>query len=469
MKLLKEPTQKLSVRELSFLGLAFMAPTALAPLFNKASEDAHGAPALTATIAFLAVFVTAFSYKRLARDYDWHGSIYMYAKKSMHRYAGFLTGWTALLFYMLAVSSSVMIAARLLHDSIPFLPYVLIVLVMLFGAAVVNYIGPRFAAYICLALFLLVCASFFIYTMVCLMSVNKGVGNIISAVPFVPQGGNFFDVLLGGGAACMAFLGFESITSLSEETKDPQVKITRAMVISIIVAGVLFIIESYVTGLVLDTPNVDTASSSYSIIDAARKSGGPPMLGIYYFAMIFSGPLVAIVGQSAAARMLFTMGRTGTLPRKVFARRRQGTLIPSSGILFVVVFCLIASLLKSRLSMVTELMRFTGSLLFVMIHAMSLYKYFFLKQRTNPLTLRNFRNVFPEIVFPAFGFLFGFAMWINVALPAFVEGLIWLGAGCGVIALMYHFRHTKRLTSKESELSKEVEESEVKEVETDAD
>jgi amino acid transporter len=444
MKLFSKATEKLRTRELIFMGLAFLAPTALVPLFGGAAKEAHGAPALTSIIALLATLITAVSYIRLARDYEWSGSIYMYAKKSMHRYVGFLTGWTAALFYALAVASSVMIAARILHESIPALPYILIVFVFIFGAAAVNYAGPRLAAYVCLGIFLLILASFFVFALVCLMSVSKGAGEVISSVPFVPQGANFGGILLGGGAACMAFLGFESITSLSEETRSPNLRISRAMIYAIIAAGILFFVESYVAGIVLGAPNPEASASAYSISEAARKAGGPPMVGIYNFAMVMSGPLVAIVGQSAASRMLFTMGRTGTLPRKVFSWRRTGTMIPIADMLMVVVFCFIAALIKTRLSMITELMRFSGSLLFVMVHAMLLYKYFFLKQRTTKLTSRNFWVVFPEIVFPTLGFLFGFAMWINVDPAAFIEGLIWLVVGVGIITGMYQYRHRTR-------------------------
>jgi amino acid transporter len=448
MKLFSKATEKLRTRELIFMGLAFLAPTALVPLFGGAVKEAHGAPALSSIIALLATLITAVSYLRLARDYEWSGSIYMYAKKSMHRYAGFLTGWTAALFYALAVASTVMIAARILHERIPSIPYILIAFVFIFGAAAVNYAGPRLAAYVCLGIFLLIFASFFVFALVCLMSVSKGAGDIVSLVPFTPQGANFGGILLGGGAACMAFLGFESITSLSEETHNPKVKVSRAMIYSIIGAGILFFVESYVAGIVLGAPNPDASVSAYSISAAARKAGGPPMVGIYNFAMVMSGPLVAIVGQSAASRMLFTMGRTGTLPRRVFSWRKKETMIPVADMLMVVVFCFIAALLKTRLSMVTELMRFSGSLLFVMVHVMLLYKYFFLKQRTTRLTIRNFWVVFPEIVFPSLGFLFGFAMWINVDPAAFIEGLIWLVVGVAIITVMYQYRHRTRRPTK---------------------
>jgi amino acid transporter len=454
MKLFSKATEKLRTRELIFLGLAFLAPTALVPLFGGAAKAAHGAPALTSVIALLATLITAVSYIRLARDYEWTGSIYMYAKKSMHRYAGFLTGWTAALFYALAVASSVMIAARILHESIPALPYILIVFVFIFGTAAINYAGPRLAAYACLAIFLFILASFFVFTKVCLMSVSKGAGEVITAAPFVPNGANFGGILLGGGAACMACLGFESITSLSGETNNPKIKVSNAMIYSVVIAGILFLIESYAAGIVLGVPNPEASASAYSISEAARKAGGPPMVGIYNYAMVMSGLLVAIVGQSAASRMLFTMGRTGTLPRRVFSWRRKGTMIPVADMLMVVVFCFIAALIKTRLSMITELMRFSGSLLFVMVHAMLLYKYFFLKQRTTKFTIRNFWVVFPEIVFPTLGFLFGFAMWINVDPAAFIEGLIWLVVGVGIITAMYQYRHrTRGLAKAEGDVS----------------
>jgi putrescine importer len=439
---MKSKRPKLRIRDLVILSASFMTPAGVALVIGGTSVMADGAPASAFTIAALAILFTAASYKKLIEDYPYAGSVYIYAGRGVNRYAGFLTGWTALLFYLLAAGSAIIVSARLMGSMAGF-PYMLSVIIIVIIALAANIFGPKICARVCLVLFILGLAAVLIYILVCMMAAGRGtgVGSAFSTVPFTNGGKGFRPVFAGAGVAGFAFLGFESISTLAEDMPEGSgkasraYKIGKALIVSCLIMAVLYILQAYASGIVLRPE--PGQPYGISMMDAAGKAGGPPMRGIYTFAMLLAGPLVAITAMSAAARLMQAMGRTGDLPAKVFARKRWGRAgVPPYNLLICAAVMIILGLLKSQLNMITELMRFSGLLCFVAVNLLVLWIYWFSGKE---------RKILKTLVIPTAGMLITFYMWTGVEIIAFSEGLIWIAAGIGVLGLNYKLKYKPRV------------------------
>ncbi len=123
--------------------------------------------------------------------------------------------------------------------------------------------------------------------------------------------------MLGGVAiACYSFLGFDAVTTLSEETKDPTRSIPRATVIAAAAGGAIFIAISYLMGRVHPSPvfqNVDNAG--FEII---RMAASPLFDTAFMVVLLVSNVAAAMCAQAGSSRLLFVMGRSRTLPPRFF-------------------------------------------------------------------------------------------------------------------------------------------------------
>src|SRR6266567_3347654 len=91
----------LKLRDLIFYGIIVIQPTAPMPLFGVVSQEARGHVVTAVLIAMVAMLLTAVSYGRMARVYPSAGSAYAYISGEFGVTAGFFTGWSVLLDYLL--------------------------------------------------------------------------------------------------------------------------------------------------------------------------------------------------------------------------------------------------------------------------------------------------------------------------------------------------------------------------------
>ena len=129
--------------------------------------------------------------------------------------------------------------------------------------------------------------------------------------PFAPNG--FSGVLKGVSAVFFAYIGFDAISTTAEECKNPQRDLPRAMLISLVICTVLYILITLVlTGMVnyKELAVGDPLSFVFKRLDLNWLSG------IIAFSAIIAMASVLLVFQVGQPRIWMSMGRDGLLPRK---------------------------------------------------------------------------------------------------------------------------------------------------------
>src|SRR6185312_9548984 len=128
-----------------------------------------------------------------------------------------------------------------------------------------------------------------------------------------PQTFDLRAVLGGTSIAVLTYIGFDGISTLSEEAENPRRNILLATVLTCLVIGLLSAFEVYAAQLIWPAsqafPNQDTA------FVAVAQRAWPPLFAIVGFTLLIANFGSGLGAQIGAARLLYGMGRSSALPK----------------------------------------------------------------------------------------------------------------------------------------------------------
>jgi amino acid transporter len=424
----------LGLWDLIFYGMVLIQPTAPIPLFGVAQKLSNGHTVTTILIAMFAMIITAVSYGRMAAIYPSAGSAYTYVGRTVNLHLGFLIGWAMLLDYMLQPLLNVVWISAALHSrylaGVPFPVMALIITVLITG---LNLIGIRSSARTNKLLLLAMCAViavFFVLAVHFLFHHGRWSG-LFAVEPFYAPG--TFDLRRIWGAtsfAALTYIGFDGITTLSEDVKNPRRNVLLATVLVCVFTGVLSGAEVYLGQRVW--PNWHTFTNlETAFMDVCQRVGGPWLFQAMGLILMLAALGSALTGGLGAARLLFGMGRDGVLPRKFFAHLHAETNTPTWNIILIgaVAYCGAVALnyVGNAYEHAGELLNFGAFLAFMGVNV-SVFWHFAVLGRGQR------RRVLADIVLPLIGFVFCASIWWNLNGLAKIVGGIWFLAGLAYLA-----------------------------------
>jgi amino acid transporter len=224
-------------------------------------------------------------------------------------------------------------------------------------------------------------------------------------------------VSTGTALAVLTYIGFDGISTLSEEAKNPRRNILLATVAVCLFTGIMGGAQVYLAQLIWPDwshyPDVDTA-----FVHVAGRAGGPILFGIVNTAL-----LVATIGSGTGAhlgagRLLYGMGRDDAIPRGFFGYVNPKTHVPSNNIVLVGAVALAGAFLVSY-QLGAELLNFGAFIAFMGVNASSFVHYWL---RAKPRRLVDFLP-------PVLGFLICLYIWLSLRTPAKIVGFLWLATG----------------------------------------
>ncbi|AFM15655.1 amino acid transporter [Mycolicibacterium chubuense NBB4] len=407
----------LGLPSLVLFGLVYMVPLTVFTTYGIVTETSGGRLPLSYVVTTIAMVFTALSYARMAGAIPVAGSAYTYTQRTFGAPVGFLAGWSLLLDYLFLPMLNYLVIGLYLNAAVPALPEWVIVVIAIAIVTVLNVVGIVSVAR---ANFLIIAvqAIFIVVFIVLAVVKTTGYGSVDLMAPFTGDGtaGGMSPLLAGAAILCLSFLGFDAVSTLSEEAKDARRSVPQAIMIATIASGVIFIVLSYVSQLVFPSNKFgDVDSGSLDVMVAA----GGPFLDTFFTAAYVAGALgSALTSQASVARILFAMGRDGILPRKIFGHVSARFSTPVYAILVVSLISLLAIVID--LTTLASLVSF-GALVAFSVVNLSVIKHYFVDRRE--------RNVILNVVLPAIGFLLTAWLWTSLSKETLVVGLIWLAVG----------------------------------------
>lgn len=309
----------LGFRGVVLFGLAYMAPLIVLGTFGVLAQVTHGATAGAYLLALVAVLFTAISYGRMVKNFPVAGSAYTYVRHAIDSRLGFMVGWATLLDYFFLPMVVWLIGAAFLQQAMPGVPVQIWILGFIIISTVINLFGLKLAgvANILLMLFQLIVLVAFVGLSLGYVSSHEGGPSAwFSLQPFVGENAGIAAIAAGAAVAAYSFLGFDAVTTLTEETKHPHKTLPRAILTIALLGGGIFIVVSYATQLVHpgDVFN-DVDAAAFEI---AGEIGGHLFESVFLAGLVITQLAAGIAAQASASRLLYVMGRDGALPKKFF-------------------------------------------------------------------------------------------------------------------------------------------------------
>ena len=411
----------LTTKDLLVYGMVFMVPIAPYAVFGFVWHDAKGMVPLAYLLGLVGMFFTAMSYAAMSRAFPLAGSVYTYAQRGLHEIAGFFAGWLILLDYILVPALLYLFSAVALRPLFPGVPdWIWLIGFIAFNAAV-NLIGMQLTARInwyMLVMELVTLALFVVFGLFALYS-GHGAGRLTLKPIYDPS--VFFLATVAGATsiAVLSFLGFDGISTLSEESQGGQGAVGRATLLSLVLVGALFMLQTWIaTDL---AQGMRFSSPETAFYEISERAGGAWLRLITIGAVVIaSGIANAMAAQAAVSRILFAMARDGKLPA-VLARIHPRYKTPYVSTLVVAgVSLLVGGFFSQRPDDLSRVVNFGALSGFLLLH-LSVIHHYFIRQRSG--------DWLRHLLFPLVGFLVIAYVLFEMDSAAKIMGACWIAIG----------------------------------------
>ena len=429
----------LGLGSLIFYGLAYLCPITIFSTYGLIANMTHGMVALTYFVAMIAMIFTALSYNAMVKAYPIAGSAYSYAQRAINPHIGFLAGWAILMDYLLIPMINYLLVGLFMQPVFPGIPGWVWIVGYIAFVTVVNFVGIQVTAWVNNGLIII--QTIFVVAFVLFVCKWLATGNgaatffdwsaFYNAAELHKDGMGWGIILSGASILALSFLGFDAVTTVVEEAKNPEKNIGKAIIITCLGAGLAFTIISYLMQLSWpmgwnEFENVDTGS--YELI---VKVCGIAM-SYFFTASYCVGALAsAMASQASASRILFGMGRDNILPKKIFAYVHPKFKTPTYNIIIIGLISLVA--LKLSLAAAASLINFGALLGFTLVN-LSVTAYYFIRKKN-----RSASGVFLYLILPLAGAATTFIIWLNLDVHSKVLGFSWLAVGVVYLAVTTRF------------------------------
>ena len=411
-----------------FYGIILVQPVAPMGIFGVVSQEARGHVVTTILIGMFAMLLTAISYGRMARVYPSAGSAFAYVSQELHPGLGYVTGWSMVMDYVLNPMICTIYCSKVAMSFIPGVPYAAWVAAFAMVFTMLNLRGVKASArtneVLAVGMFVVV-----------VLFVGAALRYVFAAAPdhadlvrpfYDPQTFALPVVLTGASIACLTYIGFDGISTLSEEVENPRRNILLATVFTCLITGVLASVLVYLAQVVWGNwtgfPDVDTA-----FVHVAGKAGGTWLFGLVSLTLLVANLGSVTSAHLGAARLLYGMGRSDALPRRFFGTVDARNRIPRNNVLLVGALACAGGLLLSY-QLGAELLNFGAFIAFMGVNLAAFARYW----------VRSGDRRVLNAVLPLTGFFVCLYLWLSLRWPARVAGGAWLAAGIVYGAIKTH-------------------------------
>ncbi len=420
--------RSLKLWHLVLYGIIIIQPTAPMSIYGVVNNAAGGHVVTTILIAMVAMLFTAVSYGRMARVYPSAGSAFTYVARELHPLGGYVVGWSMLMDYMLNPIICAIWCSVAAHDIVPQIPYAAWALAIVVVFTSLNLRGvqasARVNAFLALGMSIVV-VVFLAYAFHYIATVMRPIGGAWLRPFYDPATFASGTLLHGTSIAVLTYIGFDGISTMSEEVENPRRNIMLGTVLTCLAIGILSAVEAYAAQLAWPVRYFAPEILDTAYVHVALRVGGR-----FLFLLLNGTLLVANMGsgmaaQFGAARLLYGMGRENALPRRFFGVTSKRTAIPRNNVLLLGVVTLIGCFVLT-FDRGAELLNFGAFIAFMGVNLAALLHYGFRSKE---------KVIFP-VIMPLLGFLVCGFIWLNLAHVAQLLGAAWIAVGLLVYLLM---------------------------------
>ena len=422
----------LQLRDVILYGVLFMVIIAPQSIYGEIQQNSHGMTPLVYIVGFIAIFFTALSYVRMSNKFPIAGSVYSYVQRGINPHVGFISGWLILLDYCITPALLYVMVANWGTMLVPNSPWYLWVIVFVVFNTFVNIRGismTRGIDFIIFAVEILAVIAFI--ALGCNFIMGGGGAGEFNADPLWQPGKVDAHFLAAGiSIAALNFLGFDGISTLAEETNEPQKNIGRGILIALGLIIVCFVAQTYIASLVQpDWQSWSPEHAENAWFYGCEMIGGELFRNIMLIINIVAIGIANIMNaQLAASRLLYSMGRDAVIPR-IFGKVHPKYQTPWVGAIFIGAVALVLSLVLTMADLAT-LVNFGALASFIMLN-FAVFWYFFIKEKKR----YSFGNIVKYLICPWLGILILGYVFTGFDVMTYALGVTWFIIGFIICAV----------------------------------
>lgn len=422
-------------------GLAYMVPLGIFTTYGQVTVISNGHLPIAYVITLMMIFFTALSYCRMANRLPLAGSAYSYVLHTFGGKMGFLIGWAQILDYLFLPILNYIVLGLYLHEAFPAIPASVFVLGSLISVSILNYLGIRLINSVNFTLIVIQLIFIVLFVILALTSVPHSPDTLLKPLEFHTS--ELSGLFSGAAILCLAFLGFDAIATLAEESNNAKKTLPKAILWTVAIAGIIFLLVSYSAHLAYPIWQDFIGDENIASLDVVFRVGeishfGGQFMYNFFLAAYLTGVFAsAMTAQTSVSRIFYAMGREGVLPRRIFYKIHQRFRTPHLSILFVATFSLLSLVLP--LDLVVSMISFGALVAFTFVN-LCVIKNYLSSERCSLIVLIKYG------LLPGIGVLLSLWLWTSLEKMAMTIGVIWLAVG--IIYLLFITRmFTKKIPS----------------------
>lgn len=299
--------RKLGLFSTTMYGVGLILGAGIYVLIGEASGLAGEGIWISFALAAIVSVFTGLSYAELSSLYPKAAAEYVYVKNVFrNNFLGFIVGWLVLFTAIVATTAIAFGFGGYLSGFVD-LPIILSAIILIIVLSIVNFIGIRESSGMNIAFTLIEAAGLvFIIYLGFVFSGDHSVDYF--ATPF-----GFEGILAAFVLVLFAYIGFENIANISEETKNPRKTIPRAIILSIVITSVIYILVALAA--INAIPTEELANSPSPIADIAGKVLGSDGYIVLSLIALFATTNTVLIMAVAGSRILYGITDGGSFPR----------------------------------------------------------------------------------------------------------------------------------------------------------
>jgi amino acid transporter len=418
-------------------GLAYIAPITPLSTLGFVWAASKGLIALAYVLGGVCMYFTAKSYAVMTETVPSAGSVYGFARHSLGAYPGFLAGWMILLDYLLIPAFVYVLIAVALGTLLPGVDRSIWIVLMVVTTLAFNWFGVTVTTRVNVLAVIIQSIVMFAFLALALVALGHGKGTgHLSFAPFWNTHSFDSGALFTATSICiMSFLGFDAISTLSEEVEGHDRRVVgRAIVGVLVISTLFFVLVAWVLGNLL--PGIEIRDLSAATYELAGWAVGPwAAVAIAWAYVLVVGLSNAIPMQVGVARVLYAMGRDRQLPQALARLHARYNTPYVSMIVTAFISLTVALAMRNRLDDLATIVNF-GALSGFLLLQMSVIAHFGIRLKS--------RSWFAHWLAPLIGLVVVLAVFSGMSALAMRVGFAWLALGA-IYGLILRLRHRDTL------------------------
>jgi putrescine importer len=427
--------RSLKLWQVVMMGLAYMTPMVVFDTFGIVSGITDGHVPTAYILALAAMLFTAASYGKLVKVFPQAGSAYTYTQKTISPHIGFLVGWSSLLDYLFLPMVNALLTRIYLSALFPEVPSWIWVV---FFVGIVTYLNLRSVNVLAnfntiLVLIQIAIMVVFIILVIKGLHQGEGTGRVFTIQPLFQGDMQLSALVAGATVLCFSFLGFDAVTTLSEETPDATKTIPRAIFLTALYGGIIFIVTSFFIQLFF--PDISRFQNpDEALPEIALYVGGKLFQSIFLVTTFVNTLASGLASHASVSRLLYVMGRDNVFPAKWFGYIHPRWKTPAFNAVLVGIISL--SAIFFDLVTATALINFGALIAFTFVN-LSVISHFVIREKKH----HTFKGFITYLVSPLIGAAGVAVLWVNLEFSSLILGIIWASVGfCYLLYITKMFR-----------------------------